>query len=199
MRKNNRTTCFAVAGIIGLLFFAGCANQNQEQDGSRAVVETVVGVEEPQAYDVHEPRAERPRHHTNHILNIAQATDSLLATFERIHEFDYSQLRGGFNGGYRIAIWTYQPVYNFEVVNIVNDAVGDEIVFYHISTYGTIDTLVPGQVFVINNYIGLGTIPHSAVAFTDQDGMRFYFAIVRDESDSPYTFLFWAIWPLADR
>ena len=151
---------------------------------------------EPQAQDMHEPRAERPRHHTNHILNIAPATDSLLATFEHIHEFDYSPLRGGFYGGERIAIWTYQPVYDFEVVDIGNDTAGDDLIFCHVSAHGTIDTLIPGQVFVINNYLGVGTLPHSAVAFTDLDGMRFYFAIVRDESDSPYTFVFWAIWPL---
>jgi len=211
--------------------WATAAHTLIEQDGSRAVVETVVSVgegiregnasptityrftfmdgridsgigqwnwpleeeEEPQAYDVHEPRAERPRHHTNHILNIAPVTDALLATFERIHEFDYSQLRGGFYGGERIAIWTYQPVYDFEVVNIGNDTADNDLVFYRISTHGTIDTLVPGHVFVINNYIGVGTLPHSAVAFTDLDGMRFYFAIASDESDSPYAFVLWAI------
>jgi len=144
----------------------------------------------PSQYEI--PLADFTYNHANFTINIAPATDDLLAVFEHIHEIDYYEVRG-FLQGDRLVIWADVPLRDFGITNLSHDFVGDEIVYYHISTHGRIDSLLPGQAFVINNYVGMGTFPWSGFMFMDPTYELRYFAMMHNHSDLPHHV---GIWPI---
>jgi len=134
-------------------------------------------------------------------IQIARASNELLNTFTDIFEVDYTLLReardGGnieiFNGD-RLTIWANIPVYDFELIAFGNDSIDGEDGFIFIpfgEALGTVDELLPGQAFVINSYVGLGTLPWSGISFVEGNGEKRYFAIIQDQSDSPVEFVMW--------
>jgi len=119
----------------------------------------------------------------------------LLASFEYAHEVDYTEFIAMRDGerlepwGDRIAIWSSTPLFQLEVINITGDFVDDEVVFVPNDSYGMIDVLYPGQVYLIVNYVGMGTLPWSGITFLDEQGERYYFFMQHDNSDSDNVFM----------
>jgi len=130
------------------------------------------------------------------LLFIAPAVDSLLASFIYFHEVDYTELiniRDGVQSepwGDRIAIWSSVPLFQLEIINIEGDfdPVNEELIFIPTASHGMIDVLYPGQVYLINNYVGVGTLPWSGLTFLDEQGRRHHFFMQHDNSDSPNVF-----------
>jgi len=137
-------------------------------------------------------------HHVEFNIQIDFATDDFLSTFDLIHEFDYTNLREErygspielFNGD-RLVVWANAPLYDFSVISIGHDFLDDELLFIPISRFGMIDELLPGQAYVINSYISMGTLPWSGITFTDEDNRIRYFTLLQDQSDEfpPYRLL----------
>ena len=127
-------------------------------------------------------------------LNISIASDALLSSFDYLHEVDYRDLYiSGTDGaearrvrGDRLVIWADIPLYDFALISITNDVVDDEIVFIPTGYTGMVETLLPGQAFVINDYFGAGTLPASGVSFSDENGERYYFWMQADQSVHAY-------------
>jgi len=130
--------------------------------------------------------------HASFTLSIAPVRDDLLASFEYIHEMDYYEVRG-FLRGERLVIWADVPLYNFAVVDLSHDFADDAFIYFINSTHGEVDLLLPGQAFVVNNYIVMGSFPWSGFTFTDANNERHYFAMVQDQSDSDNHFNIWPI------
>jgi hypothetical protein len=80
-------------------------------------------------------------------------------------------------------------LFQLEIINITNDFVEDELIFIPNARHGMVDVLHPGQVYVVNHYIGMGTLPWSGITFSDEHGERHYFFKQHDHSDSPNVFL----------
>ena len=141
-----------------------------------------------------EPWNEFAVHFDNWMLFIAPAFDSLLASFSYIHEVDYTDIINARDGveaepwGDRIAIWASRPLFQLELLLIGHDMLGDDLIFIPISAHNMLNELQPGQVYVINNYVGLGTLPWSGITFLDGDGERHNLWMQHDNSDSPNIF-----------
>ena len=127
---------------------------------------------------------EEPSTQEELLLRMDMATDELLATFSYLHQFDYAALREdrvptSYNyqaiGGAKLVIWTNRPLTNFAVIQITTDFINDELFYIPLQSYGHIGQLLPGQGFVVHNYIGVGTLPWSGVSFVDEDGTQRFF------------------------
>jgi len=82
-----------------------------------------------------------------------------------------------------VMIETNRPLHDFAWVQLEHDFVDDEFVFMPSDIHiGTVAELLPGEPFVINNFMDNGTMPTNAVTFTDQYGERRYFAFQQDNS-----------------
>jgi len=122
-------------------------------------------------------------------LTISLASEELLSTFDYLHEVDYTLLReartGGavepFNGD-NLVIWADVPLYDIALVLIESDFIDDELVFIPLDAFGHTPELLPGQAFVINSYVGLGTLPASGIRFVSGSGERHYFWMFADQS-----------------
>ena len=123
-------------------------------------------------------------------ISIDLATPEFLATFDYIHEFDYMLVRearqtGGEDIiGDRLVIWTNTPLRNFALISIANDVINEEIIFIPMDTFDLVNELSPGMAFVINSFIGVGTLPWSGIAFQgEDDDLKRFFLLVQDQSD----------------
>ena len=122
-------------------------------------------------------------------LSISHASEELLGRFDYLHEVDYTLLRearaGGavehFNGD-RLVIWADIPLYDITLVSVESDFIDDELVFIPTDTFGRAPELLPGQAFVINFYVGAGTLPASGISFATESGERHYFWMLADQS-----------------
>jgi hypothetical protein len=130
-------------------------------------------------------------------LNIALASDELLGTFNRIHEVDYRFVHAGFdaiNSTVNLAIWANVPLRNFALLTFANDIVDENFVFIPIATFGNVSEFLPGEVFVVNSYFGMGTLPWSGVTFIDgngEHGAQRYFAMIQNQADEGDPWLIW--------
>ena len=131
-------------------------------------------------------------------LSIALATDELLALADSLSSMSYHRVveaRDGAVdttiGGDTLVIQAAVPLYEFAVVLIGNDVLGDDIIFIPIETFGMVESLMPGAAFVIEDYQAVGTFPWSGITFLDGNGHRWYFAIIQDQSGEmdPYRLL----------
>jgi len=126
-------------------------------------------------------------------INISLASDVLLGSFSRLHEVDYTILReanaGGavesFNGN-RLVIWADVPLYDVALISIVDDFADGELTFAPTGSFGHIEEILPGQAFVINAYVGGGTLPTSGISFATANGQRHYFWMQADQSVGMY-------------
>ena len=123
-------------------------------------------------------------------LSIALATRDLMSTFDYVHVFDYTHLREArdqgnvdrFNGD-RLVLWANEPMRDFSLISIGNDVINDELFFIPLDAFGLVDELLPGQGFVIESYVSLGTLSWSGITFVDEDNVKQYFTIQQDNSD----------------
>ena len=113
--------------------------------------------------------------------------DSALLPAGILHEIDY--LLGSVSGD-RVMIQTNVPLRDFALVALVSDMDEHELWYIPKATYGTVAELSPDDAFIINGYVGFGTLPRSGVTFIDQHGQQRYFAMQHDHSlglkPSPY-------------
>jgi len=129
-------------------------------------------------------------------LTISLASEELLNTFDYLHEADYTLLRGDFAddvfeyfNGDRLVIRADVPLYDLALISIANDVLDDlddRVVFAPVNAFGQIEVLLPGQAFVINSYVGLGTLPASGISFVSESGERHYFWMLEDQSVNIY-------------
>jgi len=127
---------------------------------------------------------------SNGWLYVATATDLLLGSFTSLHEVDYMQLHGweGDPWGDRLVIWSSMPLFELELMGVVADMLGDDFVYIPLNRYGRVDALLPGEGFLLTNYIGMGTLPWSGITFVDEAGNRYHFWLQHDHSDSSNRF-----------
>ena len=128
-------------------------------------------------------------------MKIARASDELLSTFSTIHKFDYTIIMEALYGsdfkydnGEKLVIWSNAPIQDFYIITIEHDFINDKILFTPKDFFGHIEELLPGQAFVINAYVDVGTFPKSGITFKDESGNTHYYAIqlnLSDEGD-PY-------------
>ncbi|MCL2593640.1 MAG: IseA DL-endopeptidase inhibitor family protein, partial [Defluviitaleaceae bacterium] len=180
-----------IAGAIFML--AACSNNSQEIPAN-----TDVTIEVPTEEEAEEENEEMPDDEQQEELNIQidLATDEFLSTFAFIHEIDYTDVRevrdgGGvenFNGD-RLVIWANAPVSDFSLIAMRNDFVNEEVIFIPSQAFGTINELSVGQAFVVNSYVGLGTLPWSGITFLDENGYRHYYAIIQGQMDGSYSLM----------
>ena len=45
-----------------------------------------------------------------------------------------------------------------------------------------IDELLPGEAFIINDYMSMGTLPVSGITFLDESGERWFFSILQNQA-----------------
>jgi len=107
-----------------------------------------------------------------------------LADITFMHMLNYSELSGWDDGGHTLMIQTYTPLSDFAVISIVeNLAVEDEITFIPMETFGTVDNFLPGEAFIINDYIWMGgAFPLSGITFVDENGQRWFFTIFQNQA-----------------
>jgi len=111
-------------------------------------------------------------------LQIDVATDELLRRLGGIHQVDLGAPEYG--EGVTLVIWANKPLSNFGVVALSPDFLEDrdEWGFELVEKFGYTERLLPSEAFVVENYMGLGTLPHRGVSFTDEHGdMRVFFFI----------------------
>jgi len=103
-----------------------------------------------------------------------------------LHEIDY--LPG--STGDMVMIQTNVPLHDFALFTFISDMNEYELWYILESIYDIVAELSPDDAFIINGYIGMGTLPRSGVTFIDQYGERRYFAMQHDQSlglePSPY-------------
>jgi len=107
------------------------------------------------------------------------------------HMLDYDELRG--SGGLEhtdsLMIRASVPLYDFAVVNITNDSMGDRIVFFVEDAFGFVESLLPGEAYVIISYVSVGTLPWSGISFFDGEGQFWAFAILQNQADEGDAYL----------
>jgi len=103
------------------------------------------------------------------IIQIDVATDELLSTFTNLHQADLDVL--GHGEGVSLVVWANQPLPHFAVVVLGHNWLEDvgAYGFRSQDSFGYADMLLPGEAFVIENYMGAGTLPHRGVSFYDID------------------------------
>ena len=133
--------------------------------------------------------------HDAFTIHIAPATAELLASFLHIYEYDYSLLRG-ITPGDHVVIWSPMALQDVAVIGIqATEAFTEEdgIIYEQSGAYGLIPHLLPGEAFTIIHYVGVGTLPWSGIAFTDETGTRHRLGLLHDQSDSANVFVLWPI------
>jgi len=103
-------------------------------------------------------------------IQIDVATDELLSTFSNLHHADVRS--PGDSEGVTLVIWANQTLFDFSVLALaLDDGLEDVWRFRPTYGFGSRSVLLAGEAFVIENYMGLGTLPHRGVSFTDANGV----------------------------
>ena len=103
-------------------------------------------------------------------IQIDAATDELLSTFANLHRADVRV--PGQSEGVNLVIWANQPLPSFGVTMLLHDSLedSDEWGFNPADSFGSVEMLLPGEAFVIENYAGAGTLPNRGITFSDENG-----------------------------
>ena len=115
------------------------------------------------------------------------------------HDFFYNfmqEARGGTpisaGTGHDLLITADVTLYDFSIIAITNEDIGDELAFIPVSTLDQVD-LLAGEGYHIIDFLAVGQMPFSAITFRTEDGQRFYFAIIQNqaypEQDGAYILL----------
>ena len=136
--------------------------------------------------------------HGETTLFIDRSENVVIDSFDSIAVVDHARLWEPHSDGEEIIIWANQPIYNASLIHLANDwdETTEEMIYTLIDTYDMTDThgyINPGEGLLIHNYSSLGTLPGSGISFYDTNGERHFFAINRDNSDSPYWYMMWNI------
>jgi len=178
---------------IALIFALAACN---EEDMPETTQPEETPAEEP--YEDETPAEEEQEDNEETVIQIASVEDMPLTSFSNYHEVDYSQIRGDGVSGTRLVIWANTPIRNISLLSVVADIVEDEWIYIPTGTYGTVSELLPGEAFVINAYIGLGTLPGSGITFTDTDGEQRYFVMI-ENMGYPEAGDRWLIWEFENK
>jgi len=101
-------------------------------------------------------------------IQIDVATDEFLSAFANLH---HASIRvPGQDEGTSLVIWANQTLSNFSVVALASEWLEDTWGFKPTYDFGAVSALLPGEAFVIENYMGAGTMPHRGISFTDTNG-----------------------------
>ncbi|MCL2399965.1 MAG: hypothetical protein FWC91_09535 [Defluviitaleaceae bacterium] len=103
-------------------------------------------------------------------IQIDAATDELLSMFTNLHHVDIRI--PGDSEGVTLVVWANQALPSFAVITLTHDLLedSDEWGFRPTDSFGSVDMLLPGEAFVIENFTGLGTLPHRGISFSDEHG-----------------------------
>jgi len=103
-------------------------------------------------------------------IQIDVATDELLSTFTNLHRVDIRI--PGDSEGVTLVVWANHALPSFAVITLTHDLLedSDEWGFRPTDSFGSAEMLLPGEAFVIENYMGLGTLPHRGISFSDENG-----------------------------
>jgi len=118
------------------------------------------------------------------IIRLEYEDDNLLAEADFLHMYLYEE-----EGGDTLMIRTARNLYEFSMLKMTPNGTGDIMTFTPYEIIRVVDnTFLPGEAFLINGYISVGTFPWSGITFLDENGDRWYFAIIQDQSDEfpPY-------------
>jgi len=104
-------------------------------------------------------------------IQIDIATDELLNTFSNLYHADL-RTPDCVGEGVTLVIWANQALSDFSVLALASHELDDNDAWGFMPTFGfgSVSVLLPGEAFVIENYMGLGTLPHRGISFTDTDG-----------------------------
>ena len=198
-----KTTNFILV-LLGVFFLSACSNGNEISELNYAPeaysnIRIENAMRESQDDETEEPQTQEPDEQPRTVeltftqprleLKIDLATDELLATFDYIHEIDYTLLRrvrSGDNtieaqGDTGLVIWANVPLYDFALIWTGNDEIEHRPIFIPAEeSFGEVSEFLPKQAFVINHYFaGQNWTPWSGVRFTDYNGEVRHFAIRR--------------------
>jgi len=179
---------------IALIFTLAACNDEDMPEITEPPVETPV--EEPDEEEA--PPEEEQEDYGELEIQIASVEDMPLSNFSNYYEVDYSQIRGDGVIGTRLVIWANAPLRNLSLLSVTPDIIDDEWIYVPVGTYGTVSELLPGEAFVINAYVGLGTLPGSGITFTDIDGQQRYFVMI-ENMGYPEAGDRWLIWEFENR
>ena len=113
-------------------------------------------------------------------LYFEDATDELLASFDRVHEIDVRHEYQGDDGA-SIVFWADAPITNVTRIGICSaDWEEEGPDYYHrplmIEGMAVVEQLPPRQAVVFRGHMEGGTLPTAGVAFVDENGVQRYFA-----------------------
>ena len=99
------------------------------------------------------------------LIQIDLATDEILSTFSNLHHAHLNE------SGVDLVVWANQPLLHVAVVVLEPEWLEDSDAWGFIprDSFGYAETLLPGEGFFIQNYMGLGTLPHMGIGFFDAE------------------------------
>jgi hypothetical protein len=99
------------------------------------------------------------------LIQIDIATDELLGTFAGLQRTSLG------DEGIDLVVWANVPLAQLAVVALEHDWLEETNTFrfFPVANFGVVDMLLPGEGFVIHNYMGLGTMPHRGIVFFDEE------------------------------
>jgi len=103
------------------------------------------------------------------IIQIDAATEERLSTFANLHQVDIDM--HGHGEGTTLVVWANQPLSRLALVMLESYWLEDMDTwgFRPHDNIGYVITLLPGEAYVIKNYMGQGTLPHRGISFFDND------------------------------
>jgi len=102
-------------------------------------------------------------------IQIDVATEERLSTFANVHYADLDVL--GHGEGVNLVVWANMPLPHLAVITLEPEWLEDRDAwgFSPRDNFGYVETLLPGEGYVINNYMGLGTLPNRGIGFFDAE------------------------------
>jgi len=170
-----------VVMVFGLVALVACEGNDNTQDPSTGVDDEEIPVISYEELTI----------------QIDAATDELLSTFSRLHHANLSTPEH--EEGVTLVIWANQPLHNFSVTALSSEWLEDDEAWGFMPTFGfgSVATLLPGEAFVVENYMGLGTLPHRGISFTDSnDGNTRVFSFSENHAYPYAGDGLWVIWEI---
>ncbi|MCL2839133.1 MAG: hypothetical protein FWE05_00025 [Defluviitaleaceae bacterium] len=123
------------------------------------------------------------------LLFIYQAEDVNLESFNVIYSLHYPWVLSAEHAD--LLIGATRQIYNVSLVMFEHiwDGVANEDGFTIIDELWISDSLQPGEGINLSGYVVANALPWSGITFTVAPGERYFFAINRDHSNNPYSFV----------
>jgi len=157
------------------------------ENGRISAIENPYGTERRETDETHRAASIT---HAGISIFAAPSTEELLSSFELL-DFDYTQLRQArgetnFTLGESFVLWFSETVYDIQIIALLDDFVDYAIVYTITDAFDAADILTPQNALVINNYVGVGILPLSGIAFTCANNERHTFFMIQDNSGQFY-------------